>query len=181
MRSPSTAARRYAEAAFELAERDGSHDRWAKDLRLAAEMAADERVASIIDNPAVPFAERQAVLERLFGRSISRPALNLVRLLSHRARIELLPAIAAEYQRLLDGKRGVVAATVTSAAPLTRDQLSAVRGRVEELTSATVSLSEAVDEGLIGGLTVQVGDRLIDASVRGRLERLRETLLAASR
>ena len=181
MRRPTTAARRYAEAAFELAERDGSHDRWADDLRLATEMAADERVASIIDNPAVPFAERQAVLERLFVRSISRDALNLVRLLSHRARIELLPAIAAEYQRLLDRKRGVVAATVTSAAPLTKDQLSAVRGRVEEITAVTVSLSEAVDGGLIGGLTVQVGDRLIDASVRGRLERLRETLLAASR
>ena len=82
---PTTAARRYAEAAFELAGGDDSYDRWADDLRKATEATADERVARVIDNPSVPFAERQELLERLLGNAIRRPAFNLVRLLSHRA------------------------------------------------------------------------------------------------
>jgi len=178
---PTTAARRYAEAAFELAGGDDSYDRWADDLRKATEATADERVARVIDNPSVPFAERQELLERLLGNAIRRPAFNLVRLLSHRARLELLPAVADEYDRLLDERRGVVAATVTSARALSSEHLKAVSRRVEEMMSASVSMTPRVDPALIGGLTVQVGDRLIDGSVRGRLERLRERLLAVSR
>jgi F-type H+-transporting ATPase subunit delta len=180
MARPTTAARRFAEAAFELAARDDTHDRWAEDLRLASELTVDERVAAVVDNPAIPLVARERVLQRLLAKRISRPAFNLVRLLTHRARLELLPLISAEYQRLLDRERGVVAATVTSAAPLSSEQLTAVGHRVEEITSASVSLTANVDPGLIGGLTVQVGDRLIDGSVKGRLERLRERLLAAS-
>src|SRR5438874_1768545 len=94
---------------------------------------------------------------------------------------ELLPAISNEYRRLLDEQRGIVAATVTSARPLSSEHLEAVGRRVEEMMSASVSMTPRVDAALIGGLTVQVGDRLIDGSVRGRLERLRERLLGASR
>jgi len=154
---PTTAARRYAEAAFELAGGDDSYDRWADDLRKATEATADERVARVIDNPSVPFAERQELLERLLGNAIRRPAFNLVRLASSPA------------------------ATVTSARPLSSEHLKAVSRRVEEMMSASVSMTPRVDPALIGGLTLQVGDRLIDGSVRGRLERLRERLLAVSR
>ncbi len=181
MARPGAAARRYAEAAFELAARDGSHDRWAEDLRLAAETLADRQVAAVVDNPAIPLVEREKLLERLLGGRISRPAFNLVRLLTQRARIEVLASVAAEFRRLLELERGVVAATVTSAAPLTTDEVSAIERRVTELTGRSVSLTTAIDEQLIGGLTVRVGDQLIDASVRGRLERLRETLVAARR
>src|SRR5438309_1351901 len=165
MRRPTTAARRYAEAAFELAERDGSHDRWAEDLRLATEMAADERVASIIDNPAVPFAERQAVLERLFVRSISRDALNLVRLLSHRARIELLPAIAAEYQRLLDRKRGVVAATVVEVG----DGIAQVYGLDAALASELLEFPNGVM-----GLALNLAEETVGVVILGEAQAITE-------
>jgi len=89
--------------------------------------------------------------------------------------------MAAEYQRLLNNRRGIVSALVTSAMPLTKDEDAAIRARVAQLTGATVDVQTAVDPALIGGLTVKIGDRLIDASVRGRLERLREQLLAGAR
>jgi F-type H+-transporting ATPase subunit delta len=181
MARPSTAARRYAEAAFELADRDGSHDRWDEDLRLAGEIVADERVAHILDNPAVPLARREKVLRDLFDKRLTPVALNLTRLLVQRGRIEILPAVAAEYGRLHDAAQGIVAATVTSAAPLHADETAAIKARVEAMTGKSVRLVAAVDPDLIGGLTVRVGDRLIDASVRGRLERLRDQLVAGSR
>jgi F-type H+-transporting ATPase subunit delta len=178
MARPTTAARRYAEAAFDLASRDGAHDRWEKDLSTAAELLADERVARVVDNPAIPLADRDAVLERLLGSRLDRPALNLVRLLTRRGRIDILPAVAAHFDRLLDASRGIVAATVSSAAPLDDDEEAAVRSRVEAMTGREVRLSTEVDSDLIGGLVVRVGDQWIDASVRGRLERLHDQLVA---
>ena len=77
--------------------------------------------------------------------------------------------------------RGVVAATVTSAAPLEKAEVAAIGARLESMTGQTVKLATAVDPSLIGGLTVRVGDRMIDASVRGRLERLRDQLVAGTR
>ncbi len=181
MARPTTAARRYAEAAFELATRDGSHDVWQKDLDTAATFLSGDDVMRVVGNPARPFAERRGVIDELIGSRVSKPARNLVTLLSERGRLDLLPGIAREYRRLLQRQRGIVTATVASAAPLTDDELAAVRARVERMSGSAVELETVIDESLIGGLTVRVGDRLLDASVRGRLERLRDQLVAGIR
>jgi F-type H+-transporting ATPase subunit delta len=176
-----SAARRYAEAVFQLAERDNTLDRWRDDLRLAAEVAADERVAKVVKSPMVAMERREELVGDLLGKRLAKPAFSLVRLLVQRGNLELVGPISTEFQRLLNKKRGVVSALVTSAAPLTPDEDAAIRVRVAELTGATVDVTTTVDTGLIGGVTVRIGDRLIDASVRGRLERLREQLLAGAR
>jgi F-type H+-transporting ATPase subunit delta len=181
MARPGTAAHRYAEAAFELAEREDAFDRWRDDLHVAAEVAADESVTRILDNPAIPLADREELLARLLQPRLSRPVFNLVRLLAQRSTLELLPRISAEYDRLWNAHAGIVSATVSSALPLTADEDAAVRAKVATLTGSKVEIQTVVDPALIGGLTVRIGDRLIDASVRGRLERLREELLAGSR
>jgi F-type H+-transporting ATPase subunit delta len=176
-----SSARRYAEAVFQLAERDNALDRWRDDLRLAAEIAADPQVERIVASPRIPMAQREELVASLLRDRLSAPAFNLVRILVQRSNLELVGAIAGEYQRLLNRKRGVVSAIVTSATPLTSDEDAAIRARVAQLTGTTVDVTTAVDASLIGGLTVRIGDRLIDASVRGRLERLREQLLAGAR
>jgi F-type H+-transporting ATPase subunit delta len=181
MARPSTSARRYAEAAFELASRDGSHDRWARDLETAAGIAADERVSDVLDNPSIPQPERQQLVQRILGPRVDAPALNLVRLLVERGRTELLPQIATEYRRLANRHQGIVEAVVTSAAPLTTDETEALRRRIEQMAGAQIDLRTEIDDSLIGGLTVKVGSRLLDASVRGRLERLRDELVAGTR
>ena len=181
MARTTSAARRYAEAAFQLAARDDTYDAWVTDLAIVNQLVGDERVARIVSNPSVPRADREATLDRLFAKRVSPLVLNLVRLLDQRGRLTLLPAIAAELTRLLDAMRGVVAATVTSAAPLEKDEVAEIAARLESMTGQTVKLATAVDPSLIGGLTVRVGDRMIDASVRGRLERLRDQLVAGTR
>lgn len=181
MARPSTAARRYAEAAFELALRDDALDAWRDGLVTAAAILGDARIEPIVDNPAVPLAERLGVLDRLIGGRVPSAVTNLARLLARRGRIDRLPAVAAEYGRLLNRHRGVVEATVTSAVSLDAAETAALRARVEAMTGRTVDLTTRVDGGLIGGLTVRVGDTLLDASLRGRLERLREQLVTGSR
>jgi F-type H+-transporting ATPase subunit delta len=176
-----SAARRYAEAVREIARRDGTLDDWLADLRLGAEVTAEPEVARVVDNPAVPAADRRAVLEGLLAGRVSRLALNLVQLLAARGRIALLPAIAAEYKHLLDLERGVVTAVVTTPVPLEPADVASVAARIRSLTGRAVEVEARLDPALVGGLTVRVGDQLIDASVRGRLERLRDRLVAGAR
>jgi F-type H+-transporting ATPase subunit delta len=178
---PTTAARRYAEAVFELAQRDDSLDGWRDDLRTANALLGEERVGRVVDNPSLPFAERRRVIDELLGDRVGKPLRNLVTVLAERSRLELLPAIVTEYQRLLNRERGIATAIVTSAAPLTADDTRALEERLRQMTGSDVELDVRIDEDLIGGLTVRVGDRLLDASVRGRLERLRDQLVAGVR
>ena len=182
MARPSTAARRYAEAVFEIARRDGTLERWLDDLRLAADVVAQPDAARVVDNPAIPFATRREVLGDAAGVGGSaKPAYNLVLLLAKRGRLSAAPTVAAEYKRLVDRERDVVVATVTSAVPLEKAELEAIGARVREMTGAQAEIVTVVDPALIGGLTVRIGDRLIDASVRGRLERLRDRIVAGAR
>ncbi|MBI2763160.1 MAG: F0F1 ATP synthase subunit delta [Chloroflexi bacterium] len=176
-----TAARRYAEAAFELAGRDDAYDTWAEGLALMAGVAADSTASRAIDNPATPHGVREAAVATLFEGRVASGTLNLGRLLARRGRFEDLPAVAAEFSRLLNRRNGVVEAVVTSAAPLTATEADAVGARIRTMTGSVVSLRSEVDPRLIGGITIKVGDELHDASVRGRLERLREQLVADSR
>jgi len=180
MARPSAAPRRYAEAIFELAQADDTLDAWRDDLRLAAGLIGDDRVTAIVDNPAIAFVKRRQVIDELLSTRVARPVRNLVALLAERNRIELLPRIVTEYQRLLNRHRGVVEAIVTTAAPMSKEETDAVRARIEQMAKARVDIETRVDESLIGGLTIRVGDRLLDASVRGRLERLRDQLLAGT-
>jgi F-type H+-transporting ATPase subunit delta len=180
-RRPTTAARRYAEAAFELAKRDDSLDKWRDDLQTANAFLGDERVSRIVDNPSLPFAERRKLIDELLNKRVGTPVRNLVSLLAERSRLDLLPAIVTEYQRLLNREREIATAIVTSAAPLSKDETSALEERLRKMTGSDVELDVRIDEGLIGGLTVRVGDRLLDASVRGRLERLRDQLVSGAR
>lgn len=176
-----TTVRRYAEAAFELATRDDAFDAWSSGLELVAGVAADPTVSHIIDNPAKPYAERQAIVAKLFDGRVTSGVMNLARLLAKRGRFESLPAVAAEFTRLLNRRNGIVEAVVRSAAPLSAAETEAIGARITAMTGSGVSLRAEVDPALIGGLTVRIGDQLLDASVRGRLERLREQLVASSR
>jgi F-type H+-transporting ATPase subunit delta len=175
-----TAARRYAEAAFEVAQRDDTVADWRRELDAAAAICADEAVVHALANPAVPLEQRWAAAQKIFGTVASQPVLNLVGLMLRRGRIDQLPRIAAEFRRLDNGRQGIVPAHVTSAAPLTDQETRAVVARMEQLTGGRVELDVAVDPSLLGGLVVRVGDRLIDGSVRGRLERLRNQLVSGA-
>jgi F-type H+-transporting ATPase subunit delta len=175
-----SAARRYAEAAFEVAQRDDAIDAWLKDLETAAAIIADERVGHALANPSIPLEGRIAMAHTTFGKILGPKVLNLITLMLRRGWIEQLPRVAAEFRRLDDQRRGINRATATSALPLTPDEVTALTQRLERSTGGQVELDTEVDASLLGGLVVRLGDRLIDGSVRSRLERLRNQLVSGA-
>jgi F-type H+-transporting ATPase subunit delta len=174
-----SAPRRYADAAFEIALRDGTVETWRQELDTAAVTSTSGELESVLANPALPLDQRVTVAEKVFAK-LSNPVRNLVLLMVRRNRIEQLPRVAAEFRRLDDRHNGLTHATATSAAPLAADEIRAITARLEELTGGRIALETAVDPSLLGGLVVRVGDRLIDGSVRGRLERLRNQLASGA-
>ena len=161
--------------------RDDSLEAWRAELDGAAAIVADERVARMLGNPAVALETRVEIAEATFGSVVGRPVLNLIGLMLRRGRIHELPRIAAEFRRLDNARQGITIATATSAAPLTKDEIRALTERMEQFTGGRVELETQVDPSLLGGVVVRVGDRLIDGSVRGRLERLRTQLVSGAR
>jgi F-type H+-transporting ATPase subunit delta len=166
-------ARRYAEAAFEIAARDGSVELWLAQLDRAAAAVADPGVMRRLENPRVPLAERHSALISVLGADLQAQVANLIGLLMRRRRLDALPTIAREFRRLYNRHAGIVEATATSAAQLDQAEVDALRARLEQISGARVELALDVDPALLGGVQVRLGDRLIDGSVRGRLERLR--------
>ena len=175
-----SAARRYAEAAFEVAQRDDALDAWLKDLDTAAAIIADERIGHALANPSIPLERRIATAQATFGKILGPKVLNLIILMLRRGWIEQLPRVAAEFRRLDDQRRGINRATATSALPLTPDEVTALTQQLERSTGGQVELDTEVDASLLGGLVVRLGDRLIDGSVRSRLERLRNQLVSGA-
>jgi F-type H+-transporting ATPase subunit delta len=172
-----TAARRYAEAAFEIGLAEGTLDAWERDLKRLGEALQDPDLRVVVEHPAIAFAEKQRVVRRVVG-DVSPEAMNLVLLMVRRGRPGAIGRMIERYGELLRRHRGVSLAEVRTALRLEEEQRSAIVERLYELTGDEIEINEVVDESLIGGITVRIGDRLYDASVRNRLERLRARLTA---
>jgi F-type H+-transporting ATPase subunit delta len=172
-----TAARRYAEAAFEIGRADGSLDAWERDLERLREALADADLRALVEHPAVAFGDKERVLRRVVG-DVSADALNLVLLMVRRGRPRAIARMTEHFASLVRRERGVALAGIRTALPLDDAQRGSVTERLAELTGDKIEINEVVDPGLIGGITVRIGDRLYDASVRSRLERLRARLTA---
>ena len=174
------AARRYAEAVFDLASQAGSQDAWARDLDRLAELLAVPLAAKALTSPAVPL-ERKLALVDAEVPGLQPQARSLVRLLLHRERLEMVPEIAAAYREVLNRARGIATAQVTTAMPLDEAARAEVAARLARYTGQRVEIQATVDPSIMGGVIARIGDTLIDGSVRGRLEGLRRRLAATGR
>ena len=176
-RAGTSTARRYAEAAFEIAERDATTDQWLTELDRLASALTDDDVVRRLEDPEVAFDRRHEAFKALFtGKSMLPQVYNLVGLMLRRRRLEMIADLAREFRRLYNRREDIHEAVATSAAKLNDAEISALRSRLEQMTGGSVELSFKVDPQLLGGIQVRLGDLLIDGSVRGRLERLRGRL-----
>ena len=173
-----TAARRYAEAAFQIGRADGTLDSWERDMATIGATITHPELRRLLQHPAIPFAEKERVLRAVMGRGVAPAAVNLVLLMARRGRPGAIQPMIAHFTELLRRARGVALAEVRTALPLDDGQRADVAARLRSLTGSQVEMNETVDPGLIGGIAVRIGDQLYDASVRSRLERLRARLTA---
>jgi F-type H+-transporting ATPase subunit delta len=172
------AARRYAKAVFELAEQEGQVPEWGLRLVKVRELLSDPEVAAVLTNPTIATERRMALVSAL-PHLFDDEATNLAKLLIESDRVRDVGAIELEFQRLVDEAAGRVRATVTTAVELTPTDRDRVADELSKRLGKEISLHVVVDSRILGGLKLQYGDRLVDASVATRLQQLRRRLAAS--
>lgn len=170
----------YARALFEAAQEKGRlepvRDQLAQVVAAAAEVP---ELRELLRNPQLDPRARAAALEDVLagGDELLR---NFLLVLVDKGRIGELEEIAQEFERLVAASEGVLSAELTTAIELSDDDERRLLKQIEDASGRKVEATRRVDPGLIGGIVLQVGSHRLDASVRGRLDRLRRTLVGAS-
>lgn len=174
------AAKRYAQAAFELAREKGELDAWDQAMRDLGEATASDEVVAFLADRRMPAEAKQAFLTRVSG---DLPGLlsNLIKLLESKGRLPLLPQVAEYFQELLDEHNGIAHAQVLTAVAMSEDEQRRLAARLSELTGKQVLVVAHEEPDILGGLVARIGDRLIDGSARTKLLALKRELATATR
>ena len=171
------AARRYARAVFELAQQDGQVAQWGRRVAQVRDLLSHEDVAAVVTNPTIPVADRMALISAA-PHELDPGATNLAKLLIESNRVADVDAVADEYERLADEAAGRVRATVTTAVELTPADRDRVSAELSKRLGQEVRMDVVVDPRILGGMKLQYGDRLVDATVSTKLQQLRRRLAA---
>lgn len=167
----------YAEALYALAAETEEQQVCLEGLTLVLSALEEQpEYMELLASPAIPMAERDAALEQAFAACVPEQVLSFVGLLCAHGCVRSLPACVEEYRRLYEAALSRSTATVTSAVALTEAQQAALQAKLEKMSGRTVTLVCTVDETLLGGLTVQLDGKVLDGSLRHRLQEVKEVM-----
>ncbi|MBI2936528.1 MAG: F0F1 ATP synthase subunit delta [Chloroflexi bacterium] len=171
--------KRYAQAVFELARERGQVDQWQEDLQAMVNAARSTGFAMLLETPNVSLSDKVQAIQEILPQ-LAPLASNLLALLAQHRAVAFLPRIQEEFQKLLDASVGVQRALAVTAIPLAQGDQERVARHLKEVWDREIVLSTRIDPSILGGMVIQVGDRVLDGSTRGRLQALRKTLQEAA-
>jgi F-type H+-transporting ATPase subunit delta len=171
-----TIARPYAEAIFALAKERDELSKWSDMLTLLVTVFDDPRIQAAIANPKVTKADIERLILAVCGEQIDANARNFIQLLVENGRLSAVAEIRRLFDLLKSEDEGIVEAQISSAFPLDGQELEKIVSLLSKRYQKNISPTVDVDSDLIGGITIQVGDKVWDASVRGRLQEMATAL-----
>jgi F-type H+-transporting ATPase subunit delta len=177
MASRGAAARRYAQAVFDLAKKSGQLEEWRADLGTLNAVFGSERAVDALEDPKLTDESRTKIIDGVFkSQKVGPLAINFLRLLAARRRLSLVPRIVEIFEEMYNKEKGIILAEVTTAIQLDEAHQKRVAEQLARITGKSVKLSTKVDPSILGGIITRIGDQLIDASVASRLAALAEKL-----
>ena len=170
--SGSRAAIRYAKAILSLASDQKLADAVNGDMKIIANTIAESKdLSEMLQSPVVPSSVKKSVLLEVFKKA-NKTTLSLIDTLITNNRIDILGYVASKYNQLFDQSKGIELATVTTAVPLSGDLEKKVLIKAKELSGKDVEVENIIDECIIGGLFLRIGDLLYIASIANQLSNL---------
>ena len=173
----STIARPYASAVFELARENGQVEEWSGMLGLLSLVVSDKTMRQLITNPKVSRQQLQDLVLEVCGDGLSDLGRNLVKILVRGDRLQYASGIKNQYEQMRAAAEGKVDVEVVTAYKLDGEQQNSIAGIIAERLGKQVNIKTSIEESLIGGAIIRAGDSIIDASLRGRLDELRNELV----
>lgn len=171
-----TAARPYARAAFDIANKHSEQQQWTDMLAFMAAVAYDPTMTALLDSPGLSQEQSAEMFISVCEDQLDQRAKNFVKLLAENDRIKLLPEIAALYEHYRAEAEGTIEAEVISASETSDVQLAKIAAALKTRLGKEVRITSKIDPSLIGGAIIRAGDMVIDGSVSGRLTKLSTTL-----
>jgi len=167
------AAQRYAKAILDLAIEQNKAKETNEDMKLVSNtIASSDDLQRMLASPVVKSAEKKAVLRQVFSQG-NAMTIGLFDILIANKRIDALKAVSDKYTVLYDRMNNTNVATVTTAVPLTAELEAKVLAKVKEITGNDVTLENKIDESIIGGFVLRVGDLQYNASIAHKLNTLK--------
>jgi len=176
MAEPVTIARPYAEAVFKLAVEGNALAAWSDAIANIDGVVADARVQACISDPKVSAQQLEALVLGVVGDKLSGDARNFVQVLVQNSRLDLMPLIRSHFEALKREKEGVLEAKIISALQMNDAQIKQLVAQLESKYQRKVTAQVETDASLIGGVKIVVGDKVIDATVRGKLDAMAAAL-----
>lgn len=174
------AASVYADSLFQLADTGGKLDVIADQLNQIQELwQKDANFAAMMSAGAIDDDARRDMIRKAFQNRVDPLVLNLMLVLNDKHRSAILPHVCQIFRKKLDVKLGREEAFVTTAVALESEQRSRIEREIQRLTGLKAIIVEKVDPDILGGLKIQVADRVYDMTVRRRLREMRERLMTA--
>jgi F-type H+-transporting ATPase subunit delta len=176
MAEPVTIARPYAEAVYKLAREKNALAQWSDALANLDAVVGDARVQAIISDPKVSAQQLEGLVLGVIGDKLDDTARSFIQVLVQNGRLELTPHIRGVYESLKREHEGTLEANVISALPISDEQVKALVVTLEAKFKRKITAKVEIDPQLIGGVKIVVGDKVIDATVRGRLDAMATAL-----
>lgn len=171
-----TLARPYAAAVFKQAKETGTVDDWSGTLAFLAQLMAEPVVKNAASNPKLGRHAFAALVVDVCAQGLSEQGKNLIFLLAENGKLSLAGHIAALFEQYRAEEAGVLDARVASAFPLDDAETKKLAKALQKALGKKVRLEVSVDRALIGGIVVRAGDKVIDGSIKGQLQRLARRL-----
>lgn len=134
-------------------------------------------LVAVLQSPVVKQDAKEKILKQIFDGKISKQMMSFLVLISQKGRERFIDETVVDFKSMLDAKNGIVPVEVKSAVDLDALQSDALRTKLETFTSKKIRITMSIDKALIGGLSVRIGDTVIDGSVKHKLEQLRERFI----
>lgn len=167
-------ASRYAKSLIDLAQEQGNLEAVKNDMeQFVSVLYANKELQAVLKNPIMKQDKKRNILDALFEKKIHPSIIAFFHIMVRKGRAGILYATAREFIREYNEVKSIVHATVVSATTLSTENLDALRKVIAGEINAEVVLQNRVDPSLIGGFVVNVGDKQIDASISGKLNKLR--------
>lgn len=168
---------RYAQALFELAKESKETEKVQEELKSILEvLKANKDLASILYHQVVNKENKKETFEKLFRSKISDKTLNFLLLLIDKKREGLIEEITELFDKMVNNLHSKVIAQVYTAIEVQKDELAALKQRLEEYLSKNVEMETYVDKAILGGVLVKIGDRVIDGTLKTRFENMSKAL-----
>ncbi len=174
----SIVADRYSIAFIELAEKHNELDKFNTDLALVKQTIKENRdLKDFLEHPLIQINDKKEIIDRVFKDYISVYTVNLIKLLIDKNRIFILSLISDHYKEHLNKKRNISTAKVITAVEIDEETRNRLKEKLENIFNEKIIIETTIDKEIIAGMIVRIGDKIIDGSIKTKLETMKKQLI----